>query len=171
PLHCVPRRSVAKAGAKCISLAATARYSHVKVKAAEDKFARFEHAGWQRVADKYDSAWSPLTRQFIPNLLSAAQVSPAMSVLDVACGPGYVSAAVKELGAVPTGIDFSEKMIAIARGMFSDISFIQGNAQALPFPNASFDRVLSNFGLLHVSHPELACAEACRVLRAKGCIG
>ena len=137
----------------------------------EDAITRFEHAGWQRVADKYDSAWASLTRQFIPHLISAAQVSLGMWLLDVACGPGYVSAAVKKLGAVPTGIDFSERMIAIARMMFPDIAFIQGNAQALPFPNASFDRVLSNFGLLHVSHPEMACAEACRVLKPKGRFG
>jgi ubiquinone/menaquinone biosynthesis C-methylase UbiE len=137
----------------------------------DNDFARFEHAGWQRVADKYDSAWSSLTRQFIPNLISASQVSPGMSVLDVACGPGYVSAAVKELGAVPTGIDFSEKMIAIAKGMFPAISFIQDDAQNLAFRDASFDRVLSNFGLLHLSHPEMACAEACRVLKSKGRFG
>jgi SAM-dependent methyltransferase len=137
----------------------------------DNDFARFEHAGWQRVADKYDSAWSSLTRQFIPNLISASQVSPGMSVLDVACGPGYVSAAVKELGAVPMGIDFSEKMIAIAKGMFPAISFIQDDAQSLPFRDASFDRVLSNFGLLHLSHPEMACAEACRVLKSKGRFG
>jgi len=56
-----------------------------------------------------------------------------MSLLDVACGPGYVSAAVKELGAVPTGIDFSEKMIATAKGMFPDILFIQGDAHSVPF--------------------------------------
>ena len=137
----------------------------------DNDFARFEHAGWQRVADKYDSAWSSLTRQFIPNLISASQVSPGMSVLDVACGPGYVSAAVKQLGAVPTGIDFSEKMIAIAKGMFPAISFIQDDAQNLAFRDASFDRVLSNFGLLHLSHPEMACAEACRVLKSKGRFG
>ena len=136
-----------------------------------DDFARFEHAGWQRVADKYDSAWSSLTRQFIPHLISAARVSAGMAVLDVACGPGYVSAPLKELGAVPTGTDFSEKMIAIATAMFPDISFIQGNAQQLPFADASFDRVLINFGLLHVSHPERACAEACRVLKSNGRLG
>ncbi len=133
-----------------------------------DDFTRFEHTGWERVADKYDSVWSSLTRQFIPHLISAAQVSSGMSVLDVACGPGYVSTAVKEVGAVPTGIDFSEKMIAISKAMFPDISFLQGDAHKLPFGDASFDRVLVNFGLLHVSHPERACAEACRVLKPKG---
>ena len=136
-----------------------------------DDFARFEHQGWQRVADKYDSVWSLLTRQFIPSLLAEASVSAAMLTLDVACGPGYVSAAAKQLGALPTGIDFSGKMVAIAKRMFPEIQFTQGDAQDLPFHDGSFDRVLMNFGLLHVSHPEKACAEACRVLKQGGKFG
>ncbi|PYL06649.1 MAG: SAM-dependent methyltransferase [Verrucomicrobia bacterium] len=137
----------------------------------DDAFTRFEHAGWERVADKYDSVWSSLTRQFIPYLINAAGVSASMSVLDVACGPGYVSAAVKQFGAIPTGIDFSEKMIAIAKTMSPDITFLQGNAQDLPFANSSFDRVLMNFGLLHVSNPARACAEVCRALKSDGRFG
>jgi ubiquinone/menaquinone biosynthesis C-methylase UbiE len=137
----------------------------------DDDFSRFEHAGWQRVAGKYDSVWSSLTRQFIPDLVDAAQVVSGMSVLDVACGPGYVSAAVKQLHAVATGVDFSEKMVAIAKQMFPDIPFIPGDAQDLPFEDAIFARVLMNFGLLHVSHPEKACAEACRVLKMTGRFG
>jgi ubiquinone/menaquinone biosynthesis C-methylase UbiE len=135
--------------------------------AAHDDFARFEHEGWQRVADKYDSVWSPLTRQFIPSLLEDASVS----VLDVACGPGYVSAAAKQVGAVPTGIDFSDRMVAIAKRMFPEIRFAQGDAHDLPFEDGGFDRVLINFGLLRVSHPEKACAEACRVLKRGGKFG
>lgn len=137
----------------------------------DDDFAQFEHESWQRVADKYDSVWSPLTRQFIPSLLADATVSAGILVLDVACGPGYVSAAAKQLGAVPTGIDFSEKMVAIAKRMFPDIRLMQGDAHELPFEDGSFDRVLMNFGLLHVSHPEKACAEACRVLKRGGKFG
>jgi len=137
----------------------------------DDEFARFEHKGWERVAHKYDSVWSSLTRQFIPALLADASVSAGMSALDVACGPGYVSAAAKQLGVFPTGIDFSKKMVAIAKRTFPDIRFTQGDAQDLPFENDSFDRVLMNFGLLHVSHPENACAEACRVLKRGGKFG
>jgi SAM-dependent methyltransferase len=136
-----------------------------------DDFARFEHAGWEHVAAKYDSVWSSLTRQFIPFLLEAAQVSAGVPVLDVACGPGYVSDAVRKLGAIPTGIDFSEKMITIAKAMFPDICFVQGDAQDLPFEPARFDRILINFGLLHVSRPERACAEAARVLKSRGRLG
>ena len=137
----------------------------------KDAFTQFEHADWQSVADKYDSVWSPLTRQFIPSLLEDANVSSGMLVLDVACGPGYVSGVAKQLGAIPTGIDFSEKMVAIAKRMFPEIRFAQGDAQDLPFKGGSFDRVLMNFGLLHVSHPEKVCAEAYRLLQNGGKFG
>ena len=137
----------------------------------EDFFHRFEHEGWERVAHKYDSVWSSLTRQFIPYLVGAAEVKVGTSVLDVACGPGYVSHAVTKAGAVPKGIDFSDKMIAIAKTTFPDLSFVHGDAQNLPFEDGGFDRVLINFGLLHISNPEKACAEACRVLKSGGRFG
>jgi ubiquinone/menaquinone biosynthesis C-methylase UbiE len=137
----------------------------------KDEFTRFEHEGWERVADKYDSVWSSLTRQFIPYLINAAEVSPGMSVLDVACGPGYVSDEIRRSGAIPMGIDFSERMVANAKKMFPGIRFAQGDAQNLSCDEASFDRVLINFGLLHLSHPEQACAEASRVLRPNGKFG
>ena len=133
-----------------------------------DSFTRFEYEGWERVADKYDSVWSTSTRQFIPPLLDAAEVSPAMSVLDIGCGPGYVSAAAAQHAAIPTGLDFSSEMIAIAKKMFPQIDFRQGDAQNLPFVDGSFDRVLANFALLHLSDPERACAEAFRVLKPGG---
>ena len=146
-------------------------YNIIGMSKLKDEFTRFEHAGWERVADKYHSVWSSLTQQFIPHLVSAAEVSSGMSVLDVACGPGYVSAAAKQLGAVSTGIDFSKKMIGIAKQTFPGISFLHGDAQNLPLEKDSFDRVLINFGLLHVSRPEKACAEACRVLKSGGRLG
>ncbi|HEX4652710.1 MAG TPA: methyltransferase domain-containing protein [Candidatus Udaeobacter sp.] len=123
------------------------------------------------MADRYDSIWSSLTRQFIPYLIADAKFSAGMSALDLACGPGYVSAAVKQLSAVPTGIDFSDRMIAAAKTLFPEIRFIQGDAHDLPFDDHSFDRVLCNFGLLHFSWPERACAEACRVLKSGGSFG
>ena len=134
-------------------------------------FTQFEHEGWQRVADKYDSVWSSSTRQFIPPLLDAAKVSGKMLILDVGCGPGYVSAAAAERGATPIGLDFSKQMIGIAKKMFPHIEFREGDAQDLPFADASFDRVLANFALLHLADPERACAEAGRVLKPGGKFG
>jgi ubiquinone/menaquinone biosynthesis C-methylase UbiE len=136
-----------------------------------DAFTQFEHEGWERVADKYDAVWSSSTRQFIGPLLDAANVGEGMSVLDVGCGPGYVSAAVRERGAKPLGLDFSSEMVGIARRISSEIEFREGDAQNLPFPDEAFDRVLANFALLHLTNPERACAEACRVLKPGGRFG
>src|SRR5438270_5969597 len=108
-----------------------------------DAFTEFEHQGWERVADKYDSVWSTSTRQFIPPLLDAAEVSAKMSILDFGCGPGYVSAVAAERGATPIGLDFSAEMIGIAQKKFPGIDFQQGDAQNLPFPDGAFDRVVA----------------------------
>src|SRR5213078_664310 len=100
-----------------------------------------------------------------------ANVAKEMSILDVGCGPGYVSAAAAERGAKPIGLDFSAEMIAIAKKMFPRIDFRRGDAQNLPFANASFDRVVANFALLHLANPERAIAEAARVLKPGGRFG
>ena len=136
--------------------------------APNDEFTQFEHEGWERVAGKYDSIWAQSTQQFIPHLLDAAAVAPEMSVLDIGAGPGYVAAAAKERGAAPIGLDFSKQMVSIAKKMFPSVEFREGDAQNLPFADRSFDRVLANFALLHLSDPERACAEACRVLKSGG---
>src|SRR5260370_36261485 len=59
-------------------------------------------------------------------------------------------------------------MIAIAKKKFPRIEFRQGDAQNLPFPDASFDRIVANFALLHLANPARACAEAARVLKSGG---
>jgi ubiquinone/menaquinone biosynthesis C-methylase UbiE len=134
----------------------------------KDAFTEFEHQGWERVANKYDSTWSSSTRQFIPALLEAAALSEKMSILDIGCGPGYVSAAATERNAVPIGLDFSSEMVAIAKKKFPGIEFCEGDAQNLPFEGATFDRVVANFALLHLAKPERAMAEAARVLKSGG---
>jgi ubiquinone/menaquinone biosynthesis C-methylase UbiE len=133
-----------------------------------DAFARFEHDGWERVADKYDSTWSSSTRQFIPPLLDAAGVSSGMSLLDAGCGPGYVSAAAAERGTKTVGLDFSKEMISIAKRMFPRLEFLEGDALNLPFADATFDRVVASFSLLHIADPQRACAEAYRILKPGG---
>lgn len=69
-----------------------------------ESFAKFEHEGWQRVAGKYDSVWASSTWQFILPLLDAAEVSGGMSVPDIGCGPGYVSAAATARGVRTAGL-------------------------------------------------------------------
>jgi SAM-dependent methyltransferase len=133
-----------------------------------DQFTEFEHRGWERVAGKYESAWSSLTRLFIPHLLEAVKVAQGDRLLDVACGPGYVAESAHAMGAKTVGIDFSAEMIRLAKERNPQLEFREGDAQALDFPDNSFDIVVINFGVLHLSRPEQAMAEAARVLRPGG---
>lgn len=134
-------------------------------------FSEFEHESWQRVATKYDEAWSSLTRNFIPALLASVNIRNGVRVLDVACGPGYVAAAAKAGGGEPIGVDFSSEMVRLARERNPDIEFRIGDAQALDFPDDSFDVATMNFGLLHLAEPEKAIAESARILHRGGRFG
>jgi ubiquinone/menaquinone biosynthesis C-methylase UbiE len=128
----------------------------------------FEHAGWQAAARHYTQTFAHATAGFIGDLLDAARVGAGIHVLDLACGPGHVAAAAAERGASPVGLDFSSEMIALAQAGHPCIRFEEGDAEALPFADASFDAVVANFGLHHVPDPVRALCEARRVLRPGG---
>lgn len=134
------------------------------------EFHEFERAGWERVAGYYHRYFAALTTRFIEPLLDAGGVTAGSRVLDVATGPGYVAAAAARRGAEVVGIDFAEAAVAVARQQYPDIAFATGSAEELDFPAAQFDAVLMNFGLLHLARPELALAEAQRVLRPGGSV-
>jgi ubiquinone/menaquinone biosynthesis C-methylase UbiE len=130
----------------------------------------FEHAGWEKAADQYVDPFATATRQFIPGLLDAAAVAAGSAVLDVACGPGFVTAGAAARRAVARGLDFSPAMLAVARAQHPELLFDEGDAEALPYASASFDAVVSNFGIHHVPRPILALRQAHRVLRPTGTI-
>lgn len=108
------------------------------------------------------------TRLFVEPLLDAAGVRAGSRLLDVACGPGFVSEAASARGAEPVGLDVAPAMVEEARRRCPELTFVEGDAQRLPFPDASFDVVTTNFGILHLSRPETALAEARRVLVSGG---
>jgi SAM-dependent methyltransferase len=136
-------------------------------------FKEFEHHGWETSVSAYDEFFAPLTRLTIGPLLDGVNVEAGMRVLDVATGPGYVAAAARRRGASVVGVDFSARMIALARSTNAaqDILFQIGDAEALPSDSASFDAVVMNFGILHLAQPEKAIHEAHRVLKPGGSFG
>jgi len=131
-------------------------------------FRALEHAGWQGAARHYDDAFGSLTRQAVDPLLDAAEVRSGVRTLDVASGPGYAAAGAAARGAPVAALDFSSAMVELARSQNREIEFREGDAEALPFPDGSFDAVVMNFGMLHLAQPERALAEAFRVLHAGG---
>jgi SAM-dependent methyltransferase len=128
----------------------------------------FEHARWQQAASVYEASFATATKQFIAPLLDAVNIAPGARLLDIACGPGLVTASAKLRGALSRGLDFSPAMLTIARKRNPAISFDEGDAEALPYPDHEFDAAVSNFGIHHVPRPQLALLESHRVLRQGG---
>jgi ubiquinone/menaquinone biosynthesis C-methylase UbiE len=100
----------------------------------------------------------------------------AARVVEVGCGPGPVSRALASrpgIGEV-VGVDpspiFLSKGRELARNI-PNVSFVEGDARALPLENRSFDVLIVHTTLCHVPGPELALAESFRVLRAGGRLG
>jgi SAM-dependent methyltransferase len=133
-----------------------------------DAFNAFEAAGWESQASGYEDFFGSITTRLVDPLLDAAEVAGDMRVLDVACGPGYVAAAAAARGASVVGVDIAEAMVSRAGRLHPELEFRRGDAQALPFPDASFEAVAANFLLLHLGRPEQAAAELARVLAPGG---
>ncbi|MBZ0187938.1 MAG: methyltransferase domain-containing protein [Candidatus Obscuribacterales bacterium] len=127
-------------------------------------FREFEHSGWQEVAGSYHDHFSALTSQTIKALIKTIAPEAGFKVLDIATGPGYVASELLKCGCHVTGLDFAKVMIERARSLYEGIEFIEGDAQALPFADQSFDCATMNFGILHLDEPQKALRQARRVL-------
>jgi SAM-dependent methyltransferase len=132
------------------------------------QFADFELAGWESNIAGYDAAFGGVARQTVEAMLDAARVTSGRGVLDVCCGPGMLAGAASKRGADATGLDFSVHAVELASRLLPNVRFRQGNAQSLPFPDASFDSVLCGYGVMHLPDPASALREMLRVLRPGG---
>jgi SAM-dependent methyltransferase len=133
-------------------------------------FKDLAHAGWSDagVSRTYEAYFTSLTSQSIDPWLDAVGARRGVRLLDVATGPGHLAQAAAERGAEVVGCDVSPSMVEIARRLYRDVDFRAGDAEDLPFDNSSFAAVVMNYGLLHLSRPDLAISEAFRVLRPGG---
>lgn len=131
-------------------------------------FKEFELKGWERAAEEYHHLWGHLTAQAVVPLLDAASVSEGKKVLDVATGAGYAAGIAATRGAIVTGLDFSPAQVQLARREYPSVEFDEGDMEALPCAENSYDAVVMNFALLHSLRPEQVVAEAFRVLKPGG---
>lgn len=136
-----------------------------------EEVARFENATWSRCARGYVDGFGALAGEAIRSLLDEVNVKRDDRVLDVGTGPGLVAAAAAEQGAEVVGVDFSEAMLAEASRLHPAIEFRAASAEALPFPDSTFDAVVGNFILHHAGRPAKVLEEAFRVLRRDGRVG
>lgn len=109
------------------------------------------------------------------HLLSSIGIAPEHRVLDVATGTGNVALRAAATGADVTGLDLVPELLAVAETRAYEagvaIELVEGDAEALPFADGSFDRVLSVFGVQFAPRHRRAAAELVRVCRTGGAIG
>jgi SAM-dependent methyltransferase len=101
-------------------------------------------------------------------LLDAVGAGPGTRLLDIGCGPGTITAAAAGRGAHATGVDLAEGMLELGRARHPDLELVTGDAEDLPFPDATFQAVVGGFVLNHLPDPEAALAEVARVLAPGG---
>ncbi|GAA4926663.1 class I SAM-dependent methyltransferase [Actinoplanes utahensis] len=107
-----------------------------------------------------------------PALVEAAGIGPGQTVLDVAAGTGNAAIPAAEAGATVTASDLTPELLAIGeRSTTAKITWIEADAENLPFDTASFDTVISCIGVMFAPFHEAAAAELARVCRPGGTIG
>jgi SAM-dependent methyltransferase len=119
--------------------------------------------------------FAPLVATVGERLVQRVGIQPGGAVLDVACGTGNVAIPAALAGGRVTGVDLTPEHFPAARARAAEASvaveWVEGDAEALPFEDDSFDVVLSAFGCMFAPRHVAAAAELARVLRPGGRLG
>jgi demethylmenaquinone methyltransferase / 2-methoxy-6-polyprenyl-1,4-benzoquinol methylase len=132
-----------------------------------------------RIAGRYDLINDlqsfGLHRYWKKRVVKEANPRPGEKALDVCCGTGDIALALAQSGAEVVGLDFSERMLEIARDRQSKVGrdlvqmqFITGDAQNLPFADETFDIITIGYGLRNLTSWETGLREMQRVAKAGG---
>ncbi len=109
-----------------------------------------------------------------PALVARVGIRAGERLLDVATGTGLVAIPAARAGAEVTGLDLTPELLEIGRRRAAEegvrVTFVEGDAEALPFADADFDRVLSTFGVQFAPRHEAAAAEIARVCAPGGAL-
>ena len=104
-----------------------------------------------------------------------SEIEAGTPVLDVACGSGNATIPAALAGGRCTGLDLVPELLETGRRNAADagvdIEWVEGDAEALPFGDGSFERVLSTFGVMFAPRHEVAAAELARVCAPSGRVG
>ena len=127
---------------------------------------------FDRVAKRYDILNDLLslgqTKRWRKKVSKIIAPKPGERILDIAAGTGTSSAALARSGAEVIAVDFSRGMIETGKRLHPDLTFVFGDALALPFNDNEFDIATISFGLRNTHDTSKALAEALRVTRPGG---
>jgi demethylmenaquinone methyltransferase / 2-methoxy-6-polyprenyl-1,4-benzoquinol methylase len=129
-------------------------------------------AMFDRIARVYDLMNSVMTagmhHRWRERAVDLAAVGPGDRALDVATGTGDLAVALRRRGAEVVGLDFSERMLELAREKAPDVRFEAGNALKLPYRDGQFDVVTVGFGARNFDDLSAGLGEMARVTRPGG---
>ncbi len=142
--------------------------------AAADAALKARHAAMWALGD-----YPAVAREVIPELgqvlVDACRISPGQRVLDVAAGSGNAAIPAARAGADVTAIDLAPELLAVGRALADAagvaLTWEQGDAEALPYADASFDVVMSCVGVMFAPHHDRSSGELLRVARPGGTLG
>jgi len=128
---------------------------------------------FRRQAETFDTFAQKTDENVAARFAAAIGDAGQGSLLDVACGPGVVTAALAPRAKSVVAFDVTQEMLEKARvrcakAGLANVSFRQGNAEALPFGDGEFDGVVTRLAVHHFAEPQRAFAEMFRVLRPGG---
>jgi SAM-dependent methyltransferase len=137
----------------------------------EDSFAEFKSR--QREMWSSFAPTATLTTPVAAHVIGFANVGAGNKVLDVGCGTGVVAITAALRGASVSGVDLTPELLEHARenekiAGCGPIEWTEGDAERLPYPDESFDVVVSQFGHMFSPRPDVALAEMRRVLKPGG---
>lgn len=137
----------------------------------DDRFAEFKNR--QREAWSSFAPTAALTTPVAGHLVAFAEIKPGEKVLDVGCGTGVVAITAGRRGAKVCGLDLTPALLQHARenekiAACEPIEWTEGDAEHLPYPDQSFDVVVSQFGHMFAPRADVALAEMRRVLKRDG---
>jgi SAM-dependent methyltransferase len=142
--------------------------------ATADAALKARHAAMWALGD-----YPAVAREVIPELgrvlVDACRIEPGQDVLDVAAGSGNASIPAAGRGARVTASDLAPELLEVGRSLGEAagvaVTWERGDAEALPYADASFDVVMSCVGVMFAPHHGLAADELVRVARPGGTIG
>ena len=129
-------------------------------------------AMFDRIARVYDRMNSVMTagmhHRWRERAADLARVGPGSTALDVATGTGDLAIELARRGAEVTGSDFAPAMLEIARGKAPGLTFEEGDALELPYPDGSFDAATVGFGARNFADLDRGLRELTRVVKPGG---
>jgi SAM-dependent methyltransferase len=136
-------------------------------RATRDRYDHFAGEYFERFRDSMD--WKPFDRAMTAVFAELVKASGNPRVLDIGCGPGYVTEYLHGLGLDASGIDLSPEMIALAREAFPELAFATGDMTAVDAPDGGLGGVFSRSSIIHTPPERLPAVFAeCRRLLASG---